>query len=76
MMWKGFIMTKNIKQKKISYAKYIKPYLSAFILGPLFMLVEVFGEVVMPKLLALIIDEGVSNERGTGYVIFIGVCMV
>ncbi len=76
MMWKGFIMTKNIKQKKISYAKYIKPYLSAFILGPLFMLVEVFGEVVMPKLLALIIDEGVNNERGTGYVIFIGVCMV
>lgn len=69
-------MTKNIKQKKISYSKYIKPYLSAFILGPLFMLVEVLGEVVMPKLLALIIDEGVNNERGTGYVIFIGVCMV
>ncbi len=76
MMWKGFIMTKNIKQKKISYSKYIKPYLSAFIFGPLFMLVEVLGEVVMPKLLALIIDEGVNNERGTGYVIFIGVCMV
>jgi len=75
MMWKGFIMANN-KQKKVSYAKYIKPYLLAFILGPLFMLIEVLGEVVMPKLLALIIDEGVNNERGTGYVIFIGVCMV
>ena len=30
--------------------KYIKPYLSAFILGPLCMIIEVIGEVVMPKL--------------------------
>ena len=28
------------------YGKYVRPYLSAFILGPLFMIVEVVGEVV------------------------------
>ena len=36
--------------------KYIKPYLPAFILGPLCMIIEVVGEVVMPKLLSVIIN--------------------
>ncbi len=43
--------------------KYIKPYLPAFILGPLCMIVEVIGEVLMPKLLALIIDYGASDKE-------------
>lgn len=43
--------------------KYIKPYLPAFILGPLCMIVEVIGEVLMPKLLALIIDYGAGNKE-------------
>ena len=43
--------------------KYIKPYLPAFILGPLCMIVEVIGEVVMPKLLASIIDYGISGKE-------------
>ena len=38
---------------------YIKPYLGYFILGPLCMIVEVVGEVMMPKLLSYIIDFGV-----------------
>ncbi len=42
--------------------KYIKPYLPAFILGPLCMIIEVVGEVVMPKLVGSIIDYGVGNE--------------
>ncbi len=41
--------------------KYIKPYLPYFIIGPLCMIVEVIGEVLMPKLLAMIIDYGVKN---------------
>ncbi len=36
--------------------KYIKPYLPFFIIGPLCMIVEVIGEVVMPKLLAVVIN--------------------
>ena len=37
--------------------KYMKPYLAYFILGPLCMIVEVIGEVIMPRLLALIINR-------------------
>ena len=37
--------------------KYIKPYLPAFILGPICMIVEVIGEVLMPKLFKEIISE-------------------
>ena len=40
--------------------KYIKPYMSYFILGPLCMIVEVAGEVVMPKLMSVIIN--MANE--------------
>ena len=36
--------------------KYIKPYLPAFILGPLCMMVEVVGEAIMPKLMGSIVD--------------------
>ena len=36
--------------------KYIKPYLPFFILGPLCMIVEVIGEVLMPKFLSMIVD--------------------
>lgn len=43
--------------------KYIKPYLPYFIIGPICMIVEVIGEVVMPKLLSVIIDRG--STEGT-----------
>ncbi len=42
--------------ERLKWSKYIKPYKAFFILGPLCMIVEVIGEVVMPKLLALIIN--------------------
>ena len=48
--------------------KYIKPYLPYFILGPICMIVEVIGEVVMPKLLACIIDYGVKGAEKPGWV--------
>ena len=38
--------------------KYIKPYLPYFIIGPFCMIVEVVGEVVLPKLLSSVIDGG------------------
>lgn len=45
------------------WGKYVKPYLPYFIIGPLCMIVEVIGEVVMPKFLAEIIDNhGVTNS--------------
>ena len=33
--------------------KYIKPYLPFFILGPICMIIEVLGEVIMPRCLPL-----------------------
>ena len=63
------------------YWKYIKPYLPAFILGPIFMIIEVVGEVVLPKLMALIINYGCGQAegvqaKGTGYIILIGAAMI
>ena len=43
--------------------KYIKPYLSSFILGPLGMIVEVIGEMFMPLLLAELINRGNSETN-------------
>ena len=43
--------------------KYIKPYLPFFILGPICMIVEVIGEVLMPKFLAAIIDYGLEGKE-------------
>ena len=43
--------------------KYIKPYWPAFVLGPLCMLVEVVGEMILPKLMGSIIDYGVTGEE-------------
>jgi ATP-binding cassette subfamily B multidrug efflux pump len=58
------------------YWKYVKPYLSAFIIGPILMIVEVIGEVVMPLLLSKIIDDGINGGRGTSYIIVMGITMV
>ena len=49
------------------YRKYIAPYLSSFIIGPLMMLTEVAGEVFLPKLMSMIINNGVAN-RDMGYI--------
>ena len=51
------------------YKKYVTPYLSAFILGPIFMIVEVIGEVLLPKMMSLIINEGIKGGAGSGYII-------
>ena len=58
------------------YWKYVRPYLSAFIIGPILMIVEVIGEVVMPLLLSNIIDYGVNQSRGVSYIIMMGITMV
>ena len=44
------------------WLKYVKPYLPYFILGPLCMIIEVLGEVLMPKYLAQIINFGAAYQ--------------
>ena len=57
------------------YGKYAKPYLSAFIIGPCLMITEVLGEIILPKMMSLIINNGVA-ERNYGYIVQMGFWMV
>ncbi len=57
------------------YWKYIKPYLPAFICAPILMIVEIIGEVLMPKFMANIINIGAAN-RDVSYIIGMGSVMV
>ena len=57
------------------YFKYVKPYLPYFIIGPLLMIVEVLGDVVLPSLVAKIINVGAAN-RDLAYIVQIGIVMV
>lgn len=55
-----------------NYWKYIKPYTLFFILGPLLMLTEVAGEIVLPRIMATMIDSGIGDAAaglGTGYIL-------
>lgn len=61
--------------------KYVKPYLSSFILGPLGMIVEVVGEMFMPLILAAIINDGDAGtltwEKSVGYAgILVGIVLL
>lgn len=68
-------MTEREDESVKRYAAYIKPYLSAFLLAPLLMLTEVFGEILLPKFMSMIINNGVA-DRDTGYIIRMGIIMV
>jgi ATP-binding cassette subfamily B protein len=52
--------------------KYVKPYLSSFILGPLGMIVEVIGEMFMPLILAKIINDGEKMMNGEAGALTVG----
>ncbi len=46
--------------------KYVKPYLPYFIIGPICMIVEVIGEVLMPKFLAIVINGANDGSLTVG----------
>ena len=46
--------------------KYVRPYRKYFIIGPLCMIVEVIGEVVMPKLLSVVINRANAGTLTVG----------
>ena len=63
------------------YKKYVIPYKSAFILGPIFRIVEVLGEIILPKLMSMIINYGCGQDvtvaaKGPAYIIGIGAAMI
>ncbi len=57
------------------YWKYIRPYLPAFIIGPMMMIVEVIGEVALPKFMANIINVGAVNHN-VPYIVSMGITMI
>ncbi|MBR6683545.1 MAG: ABC transporter ATP-binding protein [Firmicutes bacterium] len=57
------------------WMQYVKPYWKYFTIGPLMMIVEVLGEIFMPKFMAEIINNGVVNQN-VGYIIGMGVLML
>ncbi|MBR5538337.1 MAG: ABC transporter ATP-binding protein, partial [Clostridia bacterium] len=54
------------------WLKYVKPYATYFILGPLCMIIEVLGEVIMPKLYSLIVKKAETQlTADTGSIWFV-----
>ena len=51
-------------KNKIKWSSYAKPYLPYFIFGPLCMIVEVIGEILMPIFLAMILNNAASEGIG------------
>ncbi len=58
------------------WLKYVKPYWPYFIIGPLCMIVEVIGEVMMPRFLAMIINGGDEGTLTPGFSIGIMFAMI
>ncbi len=56
------------------YGKYVKPYFRAFLIGPCLMIAEVVGEILLPKMMSLIINNGVANQD-QGYIVQMGLMM-
>ena len=56
--------------------KYVKPYLKYFITGPVCMIVEVIGEMLMPYMLAVVINAGKEGTLTVGESILAAVIMI
>ena len=58
------------------WMKYVKPYMLYFILGPLCMIIEVVGEVLMPLFLAEVINGAIDGSITTGKSLIVMVKMI
>lgn len=58
------------------WKKYIMPYLPYFIIGPLCMILEVIGEVLMPWFLKEVLNAGAAGTLTAGKSIFYTACMI
>ena len=60
--------------KKLS--KYIRGYERAALLAPVFVIVEVACELILPTLMASIIDVGINGSGGMSYIVRLGLIML
>ncbi len=61
---------------KLKWFKYVKPYWPFFLIGPLCMIVEVVGEVLMPRFLSLIIDGATESTLSVSTSLWVMVGMI
>ena len=59
----------------MKWSKYVRPYWKYFLLGPLCMIVEVVGEIVMPRLYSQILNVGVETHD-VGYIVVTCLLMI
>lgn len=59
----------------LKLVRFLKPYKVQVILGPMFKLVEAVFELIIPLIMARVIDIGVKN-RDVGYVFKMGIVMI
>ncbi len=57
-------------------AKYLKPYRTKAIIGPIFKLIEAIFELIVPIVMKMIIDEGIDGGKGQGYILKMGGVLV
>ena len=55
------------------WLKYVKPYWHFFLLGPLCMIIEVIGEVIMPRLFSIVLERSVEAN---GITISLGIMVL
>ena len=58
------------------WLKYVKPYKKYFILGPLCMVCEVLGEIILPRLYASIINNGIEGHDPWHVVLMCGLMVL
>ena len=57
------------------YGKYIRPYWKSFVFGPILMVTEVVGEVLLPSFMADIINIG-AVQHDVAFIIRMGLVML
>ncbi len=60
----------------MKWMKYVRPYWPYFLIGPICMIVEVVGEVLMPMFLSMIIDGQESGDLTWTYSLWIMLAMI
>ena len=58
------------------WSKYVKPHALYFILGPLCMIIEVIGDVLMPYFLSILINSGMDGSLTVGKSIGLSLLMI
>ncbi len=53
----------------------MKKYLALAIFSPIFMILEVFGDILIPYLMSLIVDVGIASQD-SNYIVKIGIYMI